>query len=187
MNEAVLNEKNKADSFSSYIIGFFIYGVVIWLYKTAGAFAVMPTGDFLSERILYGPYAPYAALEVMAVMGLFHLFSRFGAKKNITPTLIFLIVMSVILFSVFEYFGSLFYEMALGSAPWNYSGKILNINGRVCCEQIVALTVIEVICTYIAQPFLNRKLKGLNIWLRLILALLFVTVVITDIICTFMK
>ncbi len=178
-------EENRANSFSNYIISFFIYSIVLWIYNMAENWVMLPPESYSIQWILNGTYAPYTALEIMGVMGLFCLAVRLGKDKDINPTPIFLTVMSVILLSITEFFGSWVYELIFGTAPWDYSGRIMNINGRVCCEHIVALTVIELICVYIAQPFLNKALNRLNIWARYILALLCVTVILTDIICTF--
>ncbi len=182
-----MTDKNKANSFSNYIISFFIYSVVLWIYNMAENWVMLPPESYSTKWILYGPYMPYEALCIMGIMGLFCLAVKLGKDKDINPTPIFLVVMSLMGLSVFEYLGSWVYELIFGTAPWDYSGRIMNINGRVCCEHIAALTVIELICVYIAQPFFNKTLNKLNIWVRYILALLLATIIITDIICTFMK
>ncbi len=179
------SEENRANSFSNYIISFFICSIILWIYNMAENWVMLYAGGSGIKWILNGPYSPFAALEIMGVMGLFMLAVRLGESRDINPTPIFLVVMSVILFSVFEFFGSLIYETVRGSAPWDFGGRIMNINGRVCCERIVALTVIELAYLYVAQPFLNRVLNRIDIWIRYILALLFTVVILTDIICTF--
>ncbi len=182
-----MTDNKRADSFSNYIICFFIYSVVLWIYNMVATWVMTPAGSYSPTWVLYGPYAPYAALEIMGIMALFKLFQRLGKPKDINPTPIFLVVMSVILFSALEYLGSLCYELIFKTVPWDYSGRIMNINGRVCCEHIVALTVVELICVYVAQPFFNRVLNKIPVWVRYIFALLFATVITTDIVCTFMK
>lgn len=181
----VVDGKNKSSSLLNYIISFFIYSMVLWVYNITANWVMFP--DYTPSWILYGPYAPYAAFEIMAVMGLFKLAQKLGRKKDIRPTIIMLVVMSFIIFGLMDYLGSLIYEAIFGTVPWDFNGRIMNINGRVCCEHLTALTVIEIICVYIVQPFLSGALNKLSNRLRVILALLAVALILTDAVCTFIK
>lgn len=169
-----------------YVMSFFIYSVVIWLYNAVSGWIIYPDSGF-SGGILYGPYSPFYAALIMLVMLLFNLIKKYGKEKDINPTLILLICMSVVLFGVFEYLGALIYEWIFGAVPWDYSGRILNINGRICCENTIFLTVFEVICVYFAQPYLNKNLNKLWPVAKIIISMAVVAVLLTDVICTFMK
>ncbi len=164
-------DKNKANSFWNYIISFFIYSIILWVYNVAENWVMFPSGSYDLGMVLFGPYAPYAALELMGIMGLFVLLAKLGKKRQINLTLISLIVMSIIGFAFFEYFGSWAYETIFGKLPWDYGERIMNINGRVCCEHIIALTVIEVAGVYVIQPFINKCFNKLNVWIRALLSL----------------
>lgn len=170
MKQTLGYEEKRKNSFLNYIISFFIYSVVLWVYNIAENWVMFPPDGYDINWILRGPYAVYAALEVMAIMGIFALITRLGKKADIHPTLIFLIGISVIGFALFEYFGSWAYEAVFKTAHWDYDGRIFNINGRVCGERIIMLTIIEVICVYVAQPFINKSLTKVKPWIRYALA-----------------
>ncbi|MBR2916215.1 MAG: putative ABC transporter permease [Clostridia bacterium] len=179
------SKRKPEESVLNYIISFFIYSVVLWVYKVIFSWAVNPSG--LETGVLYGPYMPFYGLCIMFVMLIFNLIKKYGKEKDINPTPILLIVMSVVLLGGLEFLGSLAYESIFKVAPWDYSKMVYNINGRICCENTIFLSVFELICVYIAQPFLNKILD--KVWLsgRIIISMAIVAVLITDIICTFMK
>ena len=180
------NEKSGIEKISDYTISFFIYSVVIWIVNAVSKWLVFPEGGF-DGGILYGPYAPFFALMVMGVMLVFNLIKKFGKDKDINPTGILLILMSIVLFLGMEYLGSLVIEFITDVKPWDYTNNIFNINGRICWENAIFLTVFELITVFVTQPFLNRKLEKLWLSARIIIAMTVVTVIITDVICTCMK
>ncbi len=179
-----LKKRHQAGALN-YIISFFIYSVVLWIYRFVFSWAINPNG--VETGILYGPYAPFYGLCIMLVMFVFNLIKKYGKDKDINPTPILLVVMSVVLFGALEFFGSWVYEIIFGVAPWNYNGMLYNINGRICCENTISLAVFELICVYIAQPFLNKNLNKMGDGAKIIIAMAVIFVLVTDIICTFMK
>ena len=178
-------KERQEESIFNYIISFFIYSVIWWFYRLAFSWVINPSEA--DTGILYGPYAPFYGLCIVLVMFIFNLIKKYGKDKEINPTPILLIVMSVVLFGALEFLGSLAYEAIFKVAPWNYSGMLYNINGRICCENIISLTVFEVICVYVAQPFFNRTFNKMWDSARIIISMLVIAILVTDIVCTFMK
>ena len=78
-------------------------------------------------------------------------------------------------------------EFLTGTKPWDYSGNIFNINGRICWENAIFLTVFELICVYVAQPFINRNSDRIRVSVRAVIAFVMIGAVITDVIFTFLK
>lgn len=178
--------KSVLEKASDYIISFFIYSVVIWIFNALSGWIVNPAGGF-DGGLLYGPYAPFLALLVMGVMLIFNLIKKYGKAKEINPTPVLLVIISLIVFLGFEYLGSVVYELITGQMPWDYSEKIFNINGRICWENTIFLTIFELICVYVAQPFFNREIDRVWLSAKLIIAMSIVAIFITDIVCTFLK
>ena len=178
-------KRSREESVLNYIISFFVYSIFLWLYRFLFSWITNPKSvDF---GILYGPYAPYMALCIMFVMLLFGLIKKYGKKKDINPTPILLIIMSVIILGALEFLGSFIYECIFKTVPWNYSGMRTNIGGRVSLLNTVILSVFELIIVYIAQPFLNKTLDKLGYSTRIIISMAIVTILLTDIVCTALK
>ena len=178
--------KSLTEKTADYIISFFIYSVVIWIFNAISGWIVHPQGGF-DGGLLYGPYATFPALIVMGIMLIFNLIKKYGKTKDINPTPVLLVIISIALFMGAEYFGSVIYELVTGEMPWDYSWKIYNINGRICWENSIFLTVFELVCVYVAQPFLMSRLEKFPISARIITAMTMAVIILTDIICTFMK
>lgn len=182
----VTEEKNIIERNIDYIISFFIYSVVIWFFNAFSGWVINPEGGF-DGGLLYGPYAPFQALLIMAVMLVFRFMKKYGKKKEINPTPILLLIMSVLIFMTAEYGFSLIYQWLTGSVPWDYGDMVFNINSRICWENTLFLTVGEFVCVYVTQPCLDENLKKFPLSARIIIAVGYVFLLFTDGICTFMK
>ena len=104
---------------------FVICSVIGLVIETIYHMAVVEPG-VLHDRagLLYGPFSPmYGFGAVLMTLAL----NRFRDKHFL---IIFLF--SAIIGGVFEYFMSLFLEMAFGVSAWDYTGEFLSIDGRVC-------------------------------------------------------
>lgn len=178
--------KSVTEKTADYIISFFIYSVVIWTFNAISGWIVYPEGGF-DGGMLYGPYAVFPALMVMGVMLVFNLIKIYGKPKDINPTPVLLVIISLVLFMGAEYLGSVIYELITGEMPWDYSMNIYNINGRICWENTVFLTVCELVCVYVAQPFFIKSLEKFPICVRIIASMSIAVIIFTDIVCTFIK
>lgn len=178
--------KSVTEKISEYIISFFIYSVVIWFFNAVSTWLVYPEGGF-DGGLLMGPYAIFPALMIMGVMLIFNLIKIYGKPKDINPTPVLLVIISIVLFMGTEYSGSVIYELITGEMPWDYSLNIYNINGRICWENSIFLTVFELVCVYVAQPFFTKSFEKFPISARIIAAMAVVAIILTDIICTVIK
>ncbi|MBE7011791.1 MAG: hypothetical protein E7415_03870 [Ruminococcaceae bacterium] len=183
---SVTKNKSLTEKIADYSISFFIYSVAIWLFNAISNWLVNSQSGF-DGGILYGPYTPFYAFLIMGVMSIYNLIKKYGKKKEINPTPILLILISLTVFMIAENFGCVILEKITGEMPWSYSNKVLNINGKICWENTIFLIIFELICVYIVQPFFNKKFRRLWLSARIILAMTVVAVMVTDIICTFMK
>lgn len=67
-----------------------------------------------------------------------------------------LILSGIIFFTAFEYTAALLCESAFDKKFWDYSGKFLNLQGRVCLASSLAWGAMTIIGVYIIQPLLYK-------------------------------
>ncbi|MDR1710487.1 MAG: putative ABC transporter permease [Propionibacteriaceae bacterium] len=60
--------------------------------------------------------------------------------------------------SVVEYFASWLMQQLTGVCTWNYTGKWLNLHGRICFEDTFRFTLLGLFGIYIIVPLLDRFL-----------------------------
>lgn len=174
------NERIRKNSFSNYIISFFIYSILVWICHVILNWAMYPGSSV--GGVLHGPYLPFTGLCILLVMGVFRLIGKIG--EDIHPTPVLLVVLSCAMFGLLQYLFSLGFEGVFGFAPWDFSGRSFNINGRVCCESCAGFAVVELICVYILQPLLHRGLNKMNTCIKYVISALLTFGLLADIALT---
>ena len=140
---------------------FIIYSVVGYIIETI--FGIITKGVWESRQsFLYGPFCAIYGLGATIMIIFLHKYS-----KNYTR----LFIGGFIVGSIVEYLVSWIGEILLGVKWWDYSGKILNVNGRVCLLYSIFwgfLTVllvnvvnprIDKMCNKLQEKFARKKLK----------------------------
>lgn len=126
------------------VIFFFLYSVIGYICETT--YCSIPAKHFINRGFLHGPYIPvygFGGLIILKVLNSFYS----------TPILVFL--GGLILTSILEYFTSWILEISFNTKLWDYSKKILNINGRVCLKNSFLFGIMGLGLTYIINPFLS--------------------------------
>lgn len=101
---------------------FIVYSILGYIIETLFGIATM--GVWQSRQsFLYGPFLGIYGLGAILIL----LFSKYFNKNNLT-----LFIGGYIIGSLTEYILSFLIEVLLETKWWDYSGRILNINGRVC-------------------------------------------------------
>ena len=143
--------KKKLEKIQKFTIYFFIYSFLGWLLEVI--FALFVLGTFVKRGFLYGPLCPiYGCGAVLLIFVL--------GKTNGKKTLEFFV--SMIVFSIFEYFVSYILEMAFGLRWWDYTNDFLNLNGRISIAYSIAWGFIGVIFYEKIHPRIEKWLKKLN-------------------------
>ncbi len=169
--------ENKKD-ISICILSFFIYSLLIWCGNNAATWATTPSESWTLSGFLHGPYAPFSGFCVIGVMNIFYFI---GSKwKEINPTAFLLIFLTFLLIGITEYTVSFFYELLWNSVPWDYGNLPLNLNGRTCIGHLTAITIFEVLCVYVIQPFLDNVLCKIPSCARYIAAFSLTALIIGD-------
>lgn len=140
--------KTKVPDLVTLFNWFIIYSYIGWVYETI--YCSIDLGRYVDRGFLYGPLCPIYGLCIVGAILLFD--GRF--KKNIT-----LFLSCAILASAIEYFTSLWMELVFGRRWWNYSNRILNINGRVCLGAAMVFGISGVLIIRYLHPMLVRYMN----------------------------
>ena len=124
---------------------FIIYSYLGWVYETI--YCSFDLGRYVDRGFMYGPLCPIYGICIVPAILLFT--GRF--KYNIT-----LFLSCAFLASLVEYGTSLWMEFVFGRRWWNYSNRILNINGRICIGAAMVFGLSGVIIIRYLHPRLIR-------------------------------
>lgn len=110
-----------------------------------------------------GPYCPIYGITLI-IIDIFNCLNNF-----------YLFIISFFLISFIEYFTSLILEKIFKNKWWDYSRKKLNINGRICLENIIIFSAGTLFTIRKIIPVINKNFFSNNITIILIF-LIFITI-----------
>ena len=126
-------------------IVFMIYSFFGWIIEIV--WTLIKDRKFVNRGFLIGPYLPiYGVGGILMTV----LLDRYSNDK------LALFIMSIMLFSILEYFTSYILEKLFNARWWDYSKYKFNINGRICLETMLPFGVMGLFMIYIINPFLYR-------------------------------
>lgn len=138
-------------SISSLILIFFSLCMVGWLWEVT--LHLVNDGIFVNRGTLHGPWLTiYGAGSVMILLLL--------RRLRTIPWLEF--IAAIVLCGIVEYFTHWFLELTKGAKWWDYTGYLLNLNGRICAEGLFVFGLGGIAVVYLLAPFLDnlfRKIK----------------------------
>lgn len=151
---------------TSYIMLFFSFGIFGWLWEVF--LEMFNSGKFVNRGVLHGPWLPIYGFGGLAAL---ILLKRWVDKPG--ATFFFMVGIS----SVIEYVTGWYLETFKGEKWWDYTGYLLNINGRICLEGLLFFGLASCACIYLAAPVLDnlyeRLPRKLVILICLVLTILF--------------
>ena len=130
----------------------------------------------VNRGVLVGPYCPIYGCGVLAITILLNKY-----QDDIIATFIFAILICALL----EYFTSYFLEKIFGARWWDYSDRKMNINGRICLENLAAFGMLGCYIVYISNPLLVGLLKLMNPTFMTVLTFSLITIFILDMVTSF--
>lgn len=147
----------------SYILLFFTFSGIGWLWEVG--LHLIEDGVFVNRGVLYGPWLP-----IYGSGGVLILFLLKKVRDNVPLTFI----LTVVICGTVEYFTSWFLEVTKHLKWWDYSGYLLNLNGRICAEGLLVFGLGGCVFTYFAAPLLDDLYKKIpkRIQVRLCIVLL---------------
>lgn len=159
---------------SKYFIMFMIYSILGWLMEVIVTWP--DSKKFVNRGFLIGPYCP--------IYGSGYLFITILLSKYMEHPIGLFVLISV-LCSFIEYITSLVMEKLFHARWWDYSDKLLNVDGRICLVNSFAFGILGLIGLYYINPFLERLINQISINTTNILAIILFIIFIVDIILSF--
>lgn len=156
-------------SFDFYVLLFFLLAFAGWIWEVL--LYLMTARSFINRGVYLGPYLPiYGVGGILLYLLLHRLYRR--------PVQVFFL--SVLICSALEYFGSWFLEYLWDIRWWDYSGRLLNINGRICLLGSLAFGIGGTLLLCFVMPRFEVFHARISIRLRIMLSLLLLAVFIVD-------
>lgn len=158
--------------FDYIIFSFFFISISAWFLEII--YSLVVRSKFVLPGCISGPWCPIYGVCFLVLLLLVN--NKDNRIKNIIK--IFLIV------TIIEYISSYISGEIFNNVIWDYSGKFLDINGRVCLEMSLIFTIMGYIMLYYIEPWIRRlyiyigyKVKMIN----LILASIFIIDILVNI------
>lgn len=132
-----------------YVACFFLYSLAGWLFECV--YCSIKEHRFINRGFLNGPWCPIygtGAVAIAVVLG--------GVES--APVLF---LAGAALCCSIEYATSYVMELKYHARWWDYTGRLLNINGRVCLAGALLFGTGAVGIVKIAQPFLSGVLGSM--------------------------
>ena len=143
------NEKSKKlNRGHMYIIYFFVFAFLGWIMETCYCADVM--GYFSKRGFLYGPICPIYGYGALILIIILSRYKKSGFK---------LFTYAIIIFSFFEYAVSFALDALYGAKWWDYSGRVMNINGRISIFHSFAWGVIAIVFFKSIFPFIKKQVN----------------------------
>lgn len=139
-------------SIPSLVLLFFTFSLIGWLWEVS--LHLILHGEFVNRGVMHGPWLPiYGAGGILILVLLNKLRER--------PAVEFMA--AVILCGFVEYMTSWYLELRHGMKWWDYSGYLLNLNGRICAEGLIVFGVGAMAIVYFAAPLLDNFFRRVKL------------------------
>lgn len=141
------------------ILLFTMYSFSGWVCETI--YCSVPAGKFINRGFLSGPVCP-----VYGFGGLLVVFLLTPFQNNI----VLLFISGALATSALEYLTAFILEKLFHTKWWDYSGRFLNIHGRVCLLNSVLFGLLSVFVMLFIHPFYISLIDRLPQWLAVLLS-----------------
>ena len=129
---------------------FMIYSFIGWFIESS--FKSLLYKRPINSGFLRGPFIPiYGAGMVMVV----YCFSPFKESKLVLFALGFFFI------TLLEYSTAFIMEKMFDTRWWDYTGNLLNINGKVCIENSLYWGIGTIVMLQIVHPFINSFVESI--------------------------
>ena len=160
-------------SYITYLgILFFIASVFGWCMEVVLKYRQY--GRFINRGFLIGPYLPIYGSGVVFIV----VICDFISVYDDSPATVFLA--AFIICGMWEYAVSYFMEKRFHARWWDYSGKPMNINGRVWIGNLILFGLGGLAVQEIANPFFKAVIGSIALNTRCILCGIIAAVMLTD-------
>ena len=154
---------------AKYFILFIIYSFVGWILETL--WVSWCNKKFIDRGFLIGPCCPIYGCGALVILIFLRHFSY-------SPILLFIVI--TLICGMLEYITSWIMEKVFKARWWDYSEKKVNLNGRICLENLLAFGVMGIALTYLINPNIETWISYLNEKQLRVISLALWTVFIVD-------
>ena len=149
----------------SVIMIFFIFSFIGWSWEVC--LHLVKDGVFVNRGVMHGPWLPVYGSGVVAITVLLARWRGTPYKEAFY---------TLLLCGFLEYMTSYYLEATKGMRWWDYTGYILNLNGRICAEGLIVFVVGGMAAVYVIVPLIDTLLSRVDTKvLSLVCAVLIVT------------
>lgn len=160
---------NRHYSLCSLILLFFSFSVLGWLWEVGLHF--VNYGVFVNRGVLLGPWLPiYGTGGVLLIIAL----QKFRSK----PVLVFLLAM--VLCGIVEYCTAWALDAIYHMKWWDYSGYLLNLQGRICLEGLIVFGLGGCGFIYVLGPVLDELFLKIPKKITVIICIALITLFAAD-------
>ena len=172
-SEIYINESKALTQyhFDTYVMFFFSFSFVGWLWEVS--LHLMQKHEFVNRGVFAGPWLPIYGVGGVLIIFLLGRF-RYDWKK--------VFVLAVVLAAVLEYATSFILDFFFNAHYWNYHNKIMNLNGRICFEGLLAFGMAGLFGIYVAGPAISDRFQRLDKKKRVIICTILMLLFAADII-----
>ena len=157
------------NTFLTLFLRFFIYSFIGWIIETI--YVSIKQAKIANRGFLIGPYCPIYGLSAIIMTSLL---------SSYKDDILILFIVGLFIASLLEYITSLLLEKLFKVRWWDYSDKILNIDGRVCLQNSVLFGLLCILLVQFLDPTINNCIFNISDTYRLIISLIFLILFIFD-------
>lgn len=156
-------------SIVNIILLFFFISFIGWFWEVL--LTLVQTGNYVNRGTLHGFWLPiYGSGSLLILI----LLKPFRDK----PPLLF--GMTMLLCGILEYFTSLYLEVTTGLKYWDYTGHVLNLDGRICLEGLLFFAIGGLVVVYFFAPLVNYFLNKIPMNYRIGISGILISAFIID-------
>ena len=135
----------------SVIMIFFIFSFIGWSWEVC--LHLVKDGVFVNRGVMHGPWLPVYGSGVSLIVVLLARWRGTPYKEAF---------LTLLLCGFLEYMTSYYLEVTKGMRWWDYTGYILNLNGRICAEGLIVFVVGGMAAVYVLVPLIDTTLSRIN-------------------------
>jgi Predicted membrane protein len=133
------------------MLTFFTGSAIGWVWEMV--YAVVTSGELVNRGFLHGPWLPIYGCGCLLMLGIRHI-------CNVSKGHFF--VLSMAGCAIVEYSTSWALETLCGVRWWDYTGELMNLNGRICLMGLLFFAGAGMLVIYLLEPKFARQVAKLG-------------------------
>lgn len=162
------------NNFLFYFLLYIVYSMIGWILEMF--YVNIKNKTFTNRGFLIGPYCPIYGTAALAMI---LILSKY--KDDI----IILFFVGIVISSFLEYLTSYILEKVFKARWWDYSNKILNIDGRVCLVNSIQFGLLCILLINYINPFIINIMNSIPVKTLNIISIIVMIIFLTDCILSF--